>query len=133
MSDINSTIIVGRLTRDIELKYTTRGTAIGKMGIAVNESVKKNEVWENEVSFFNITIIGKMAESLRPYLLKGTQIGIQGKLKQNRWEQNGQTKSSIDIIATSIQLLSSKGKAASNEGKQQENNINAGYEDDIPF
>lgn len=133
MSDINSTIIVGRLTKDIELKYTTRGTAIGKMGIAVNESVKKNEVWENEVSFFNITIIGKMAESLRPYLLKGTQIGIQGKLKQNRWEQNGQTKSSIDIIATSIQLLSSKGKAASNEGKQQENNINAGYEDDIPF
>lgn len=133
MSDINSTIIVGRLTRDIELKYTTRGTAIGKMGIAVNESVKKNEVWENEVSFFNVTIFGQMAESLRPYLLKGTQIGIQGKLKQNRWEQNGQTKSSIDIIATSIQLLSSKGKPVGNEGKQQENNINAGYEDDIPF
>lgn len=133
MGDINSIILVGRLTRDIELKYTTKGTAIGKMGIAVNESVKKNEVWENEVSFFNVTIFGQMAESLRPYLLKGSQIGIQGKLKQNRWEQNGRAKSSIDIIATSIQLLGSKGKPAGNEEKQQADNINAGYEDDIPF
>lgn len=133
MSDINSIIIVGRLTRDIELKYSTKGTAIGKMGIAVNESVKKNEVWENEVRFFNVTIFGQMAESLRPYLLKGTQIGIQGKLKQNRWEQNGQARSSIDIIATSIQLLGSKEKPAGSKEKQQGNNINADYEDDIPF
>lgn len=108
MADINSVIIVGRLTRDIEIKYTNSGTEIGKLGIAVNRRVKKNDQWTEEVSFFDVTVWGKTAEALQPYLTKGKQIGVDGELRQNRWEQEGQKRSRVEISANNIQLLGSK-------------------------
>lgn len=118
MSDINSVVLVGRLTRDIEIKYTTSGMAIGKFSMAINKRVKKNDQWVDDVNFFDITVFGKIAESLQPYLTKGKQVGIQGELTQNRWEKDGQKFSKVEVIAQNIQLLGGGEKGQSKEADQ---------------
>lgn len=140
MSDINSVILIGRLVRDAELKYINSGTAISKISIAVNRSVKKNDQWTDEVSFFDVTIWGKTAENLSQYLKKGTQIGVQGELVQNRWtDSDGKNHSKVEITAGNIRLLGSKQK--SEESKPEENwkpieksEVSTdNFTDDIPF
>lgn len=110
--DMNNLNIVGRLTADCKIK--TVGTlTIGEFSIAVNDIVKRANGYEDEVSFFNVSIFGKLAENLSQYLLKGKRIGVTGKLKQNRWsDQAGNNQSRIIIIGNEIQLLESKGTTA---------------------
>jgi single-strand DNA-binding protein len=105
MSDLNLVSIIGRLTRDVELKYTTTGTAIAELSIACNRSVKRGESWETDVSYFDATMYGRMAEGLKPYLTKGKMVAIIGHLKQDRWEKNGQKFSKLRIEVEELQLL----------------------------
>lgn len=140
MNDYNHVGIIGRLTRDVELTYLNTGTALAKMSIATNRSIKQNDEWKDEVSFFNVILWGKRAEALSTYLLKGKQILIAGTLKQNRWEKDGQTRSRVEIVADRIQLLGGK-KQDKNQGERQEQEekehktetADDGFEDDIPF
>ena len=116
MSDINCISIVGRLTRDIELKYTNSGTAIGKAAIAVNRYFNK----EKEVSYFDFTIWGKLAESLAAYLKKGIRIGIVGELVQQRWvTKESEKRSKIEINVRAVQLLDSNYKDAPSKEKDE--------------
>ncbi|MDA3812370.1 MAG: single-stranded DNA-binding protein [Spirochaetaceae bacterium] len=139
--DINEVILIGRLTRDMELQYTNTGWAIGKMSIAVNKRKKSGETWEDRANFFDVSLFGKRAESLAQYLLKGTQIAVTGNLNQNRWEQDGSKRSRVVIEASGIQLLGSKSDSHSSPGnseKQQTSNEGnqpkkERFEDDIPF
>lgn len=103
--DINHVILVGRLTRDVELKYTQSGSAIASMGLAVNRRRKQGEEWVDEANFFDVTMWGRSAEGLSPYLKKGTRIGVDGELRQNRWQQDGQNRSKVEIVASNVQLL----------------------------
>lgn len=105
MTDTNSIVIIGRLTRDVELKQLNSGVAVAKFSIAVNRSVKKGDVYEVEASFFDVELWGRMADALQPYLLKGKQVGITGHLKQERWTQDGQNRSKVIILAESLQLI----------------------------
>lgn len=111
MTDINHVLVIGRLTRDFGADprtffYTTGGTACAKVSIAVNRSVKQSDgQWTDEVSFFDVTIWGKTAENLKPYLVKGKQIAVDGYLKQDRWQKDGQNFSKVNIVANSVQLL----------------------------
>jgi single-strand DNA-binding protein len=105
MADINKVTLIGRLTRDSELRYTEGGTPVSKFSVAVNRSVKRGDTWEDEVSFFDVVLWGKMAVSVNQYLLKGKQVGIDGELRQERWEQNGQYRSRVEIVANKVQLL----------------------------
>lgn len=115
MADINRTVIIGRLTRDAEVTYTPGGTAIAKMSIAVNRSVKGPDgKWMDEANYFDVQVFGKQAEALKPYLLKGKQIGVDGYLKQDRWEKDGQKFSKVTINANDIELLTPKGNNQSN-------------------
>ncbi len=114
MNDMNNVVLVGRLTKDSELKYTTSGTVMGFFSLAVNRSVKKNEKWVDEASYIDCVIFGKTAETMSKFLVKGQQACIQGELRQNRWEQDGQAKSKIDIIVNQVQLLGKKPDGASN-------------------
>ena len=130
MAEINSVTLVGRLTKDEELKYTPGGMAVGTLSLAINRRVKKNQEWVDEANYFEVVIFGKEAESLQPYLKKGKQIGVSGFLKQERWvdQQTGQKRSAVKIVKTDIQLLGGK------DGGQQ----NAGYDnsynpDEDPF
>ena len=103
--DLNNVFLVGRLTRDMELSYTANGYPIGKFSIAVNRRRKNGEQWEDEVNFFDLVLWGKRAEALQRYLLKGTQIAVQGQLRQDRWEQDGQKRSRVLVELSNIQLV----------------------------
>ncbi len=128
MTDINKVFLIGRLTRDLgsnqyDFAYTSSGTAKADISIACNRSVKRGEEWQEDVSFFDITIWGKTAENLKPYLLKGKQVAVSGFLKQDRWEKNGQKFSKLSITAEDVQLLGGKNEGGSgNSGSYQNDN-----------
>jgi single-strand DNA-binding protein len=139
MADINQVVLVGRLTRDAELKYTNTGTAVCKMSIAINRRRKSNDQWIDEASFFDIVLWGKMGEALSQYLVKGKQVGVVGELRQNKWEQDGQPRSKVEVVASTLQLLGGR-----SGGSKPERDDDAGtvsfpaenkddFEDDIPF
>lgn len=107
-NDINTVILIGRLTHDIgerDFAYLSNGTARANVSIAVNRSRKNGEQWVDEVSYFDVTIWGKSAENLKPYLTKGKQICVDGYLKQDRWEKDGQKFSKVAVVANTVQLL----------------------------
>lgn len=105
MRDINVVVLVGRLTRDSELKYTKSGMPIARFSIAVNRSRKQDDQWVDETSFFDIDFWGKGAEAVNRYLTKGQQVGVEGELKQDRWEQDGQPRSKVIVNASNVRLM----------------------------
>jgi single-strand DNA-binding protein len=100
--DLNSVNIIGRLTRDAELKYTNEGKAVSNFSIAVHK--RKTEGCE-DTDYFDVTVWNKHAESVHPYLVKGKMVCIEGRLRQNRWTHDGQNKSRVEIAASYIQFL----------------------------
>lgn len=102
-NDINSVVLIGRLTRDSELRYTSAGTAVGRFTLAVNRYAGPNK--SDEVSFIDCAVWGKQAEAVNPYLSKGKQVAVQGELRQSRWEQDGQNRSKIEVSVVNLQLL----------------------------
>ena len=117
MADINHVVLVGRLTRDAELKYTASGQAVCKFSIAVNRRRKNGDQWEDEANYFDIVLWGRQGESLNQYLLKGKTVGVDGELRQDRWQQDGQNRSKVEIVANNIQLLG--GSPGSGQGGSQ--------------
>ncbi len=128
MADINHVVLVGRLTRDAELRYTSSGIAVCNFAVAVNRRKKTGDEWSEETSFFDVVLWGRQGETLNQYLVKGKQVAIDGELRQNRWEQDGQTRSRIEIIANNLQLLGGgQGQSSQNQqGSQQRQGGNAG-------
>lgn len=132
MTDNNVVSINGRLVREAELRFSTSGTVILRFSIAVNRSVKKGDKWEDEASFFDCAMFGKMAEGVSKYLGKGKQVSIIGELVQNRWEKDGQSRSKVEIIVNKLQLLGSKDDSNQSYQKQEQQGPES-FEDDIPF
>jgi single-strand DNA-binding protein len=154
-ADINHVVLVGRLTRDAELKSIASGQAVCKFSIAVNRSKKNGEQWEDEPNFFDVVLWGRRGEALHQYLNKGKLVGVDGELRQDRWQQDGQNRSKVEIVANNIQLLgggpgggggsssgSSFGGSNNSHAQQQGQNWQAqngnapaddGFADDIPF
>jgi len=131
--DINTVTVVGRVTRDAELSYVASGTAKCEFAIATNRRVKKGDQWSDEASFFDLTLWDKQAESLNKYLVKGTQVAVQGELRQDRWEKDGQKHSKTQVFVNSIQLLGGgkrEGSVAPAEAGGRPSEV---YNDDIPF
>lgn len=121
MTDTNRVILVGRVTRDVgsderSFGYVgASGTARANVGLAVSRNRKDaSGQWVEDTSFFDITVWGKTAENLKPYLTKGKQILIEGYLKQDRWEKDGQKYSKVNIIADNVQLLGGKNSGGGN-------------------
>lgn len=132
--DLNSVILIGRLTRDAELKYTSGGMAVCKFAIAVNRRRKQGEQWVDEASFFDIVLWGKSGESLNQYLVKGKQVAVEGELHQNRWEQDGQNRSKIVINADSVQLLGGdkNTQGSGSDARNSPSRASQGYSDAQP-
>jgi single-strand DNA-binding protein len=140
MSEINQVTIIGRMTRDGELKYTNAGTAVLNGSVAVNKRIKKGEEWTEEANYFDFTLWGKQAEGLSRFLVKGKQIGINGELQQKRWEQDGQKRSKVEIRAITVQLLGGKDDSQGGESQRQatpksspSHQTDTWADDDIPF
>jgi single-strand DNA-binding protein len=115
MASYNRVVIVGNLTRDVELRYTPSGTAVTDIALAVNDRIKKNDQWVDEVNFSDVTLWGRTAEVAGEYLSKGSSVLIEGKLKQDRWEQEGKTRSKVKIVGEKMQMLSSRNSGGSGE------------------
>ena len=144
MADINHVVLVGRLTRDAALKFTGSGLAICEFSIAINRRVKNGDTWTDEAHFFDITLFGKQGEAVSQYMTKGTQVAVEGELRLDRWEQDGQKRSKIKIVANNLQLLGGRGSGGgdraprggdSGEGQAPRDPGGAAraFEDDIPF
>ena len=143
-TDVNHVVLIGRLTKDLGVDersfgYVGNGQARANVSIAVNRSHKVGEEWKDEASYFDVTIWGKQAENLKPYLTKGKQICIDGYLKQDRWEKDGQKFSKVSIVANNVQLLGGKSEGGAPVGGaprfQPVNNAapaNGGYSNPYP-
>jgi len=158
MSDLAVAVIVGRLTRDAELKYTNSGQAVCHFSVATGSRRKKGDQWVEESSFWDVDLWGKQGESINQYLTKGKLVAVEGSMRQDKWEQDGQTRSKIQITANTVQLLGSSSgggqgggsyerpeasrpqasrpaSGAPAQAQKNEGNVPAGDEftDDIPF
>jgi single-strand DNA-binding protein len=129
MADLNHVVLIGRLTRDAELKSIASGQSVCKFSIAVNRRRKNGDQWEDEPNFFDIVVWGRQGESLHQYLVKGKMVGVDGELRQDRWQQDGQNRSKVEIVANYLQLLGGNpGSGGSySGGSSGGNHGNSGY------
>jgi single-strand DNA-binding protein len=152
MADLNHVVLIGRLTRDAEIKSIASGQSVCKFSIAVNRRKKNGDQWEDEPNFFDVVVWGRQGESLHQYLVKGKMVGVDGELKQDRWQQDGQNRSKVEIVANNLQLLggnpgsgggnytnsgNNQGSAPQGQGWQSQGGSAPAAEDtfadDIPF
>jgi len=116
---LNRVVLVGRLTRDPELRYTPNGIAVANFNIAVNRPFK-DQNGENQADFINGVVWRKQAENLANYMKKGNQIGIDGRIQTRTYEgQDGKTVYVTEVLAESIQFLESKGSSQGSQGGGQ--------------
>jgi single-strand DNA-binding protein len=109
MASYNRVILIGNLTRDIELRYLSNQMAVTDIGLAVNDRRKNaNGEWIDEVSFIDVTVWGRTAEIMSEYLSKGSPVFIEGRLKQDTWEQDGQKRSKLKVVCEKMQLIGAK-------------------------
>jgi single-strand DNA-binding protein len=139
MTDLNHVVVIGRLTKSLDdsnFGYLQSGTARANISLAVNRSRKDGDQWVDDVSFLDVTIWGKTAENLKPYLQKGKQVAIDGYLKQDRWEKDGQKFSKVYIVANSVQLINNTSNSENSNKEvateQQVQGVSSAF-DDIMF
>jgi len=118
MSSMSIAVIVGRLTRDSELKYTSGGSPIAKFSVATNHRKKEGDRWVDESDFWEVELWGKQGESLNQYLTKGKLVAIEGQMRQDKWEQEGVKRLKVVVNAETVQLLSSKSSEDSHSSTQ---------------
>lgn len=110
-ADLNRVTLVGRLTRDPELRHTAGGQAICSMRLAVTSRGRdEGGNWTDKSNFFDVTVFGRQAETSTNYLAKGRRIGVDGRLSWREWEaQDGGKRQSVEVIANDIFFLDSRG------------------------
>ena len=110
MANFNRVILLGNITRDIEIKYLQSGTAVTEIGMAINDRRKgQNGEWIEETVFVDVTLWGRTAEVAGEYLGKGSPVLIEGRLKLDTWEKEGQKHSKLRVVGERMQMLGSKG------------------------
>ena len=126
MADINHVVLVGRLTRDAELKYTQGGAAVCKFSIAINRRRKNGEEWVEEANYFDIVLWGRQGEALNQYLVKGKQVAVEGEQQMNNGNRETYQRSNAPSAYQARQNT-----PPSNDGYEADFD-NANY-DNIPF
>lgn len=110
MSSYNRVILIGNVTRDVDLRFTPAGTAVTEIGLAVNDRRKGQDgEWVEETTFVDVTLWGRTAEVASEYVKKGSPLFIEGKLKLDQWEKDGQKQYKLRVVGDRMQLLGSKG------------------------
>lgn len=137
MPELNHVFLVGRLTRDPDLRYTPNGTAVCKLGLAVSRYYSSREGEKKEETLFiNVTIWDKHAEFCGQHLRKGRPVLVEGSLRSNEWEdkQTGQKRTTIEVRATRVQQLDWADREAPPErADAPKPSDEPPVEDDIPF
>ena len=149
MASYNRVILMGNFTRDVDLRSTQSGTPVADIGLAVNDR-RKNPAgeWIEETTFVDVTLWGKTAEVAAQYLGKGSPVLIEGRLKLDKWESDGEKRSKLKVVAERMQMLGSgngqKKTAAADEPTNAETVASvpenqtviigaSTSEDDVPF
>jgi single-strand DNA-binding protein len=117
MANFNRVILMGNITRDIELKYTPSGLAVTDIGLAVNDK-RKNQAgeWIEETTFVDVTLWGRTAEVAGEFLSKGSPIFIEGRLKLDTWETDGQKRSKLRVVGERMQMVGGRGQGGGGGG-----------------
>ena len=133
-ANFNRVILAGNLTRDIELRETPQGTPVTDASIAVNERRKQGDDWVDETSFVDLTLWGRTAENAAEYLSKGSSVLVEGKLKQDSWQnESGEKRTKLKVVVDRLQFLDSpKGSSAQGKTEKVQSAATSG-KDDIPF
>jgi single-strand DNA-binding protein len=141
--DINRVTLVGRLTRDPEIRHLPSGSAVLQLGLAVNGRQRDDAGnWIDKPNFFDVKVFGNQAEMLAQHLSKGRRIGVDGRLDWSSWEaQDGTKRSKVEVVAQSVQFLDSRMEAEGGGERQfvpagaaqDADFAPAGTDDDIPF
>ena len=116
MASFNKVILMGNLTRDPEMRYTPSGTAIAKLGMAINRYWRNQDgQQQEETTFVDVDAFGRQAETIGQYLKKGRPIMVEGRLKLDQWDdkQTGQKRSKMGIVLENFQFLDSRGEGGS--------------------
>lgn len=111
MADFNRVVLVGRLTKDPELRYVSSGTAVCEISLATGRKWKDaSGQQKEETDYIDINVWGKQGENVNQYMKKGSQMLVEGRLNQDRWEDKatGQKRSKINVVADLVQFLDSK-------------------------
>lgn len=110
MASFNRVILLGNVTRDIEVKYLQSGMAVTEIGLAVNDRRKNQQgEWIEETTFVDVTMWGRTAEVAGEYLGKGSPVLIEGRLKLDTWETDGQKRSKLRVVCERMQMVGTKG------------------------
>lgn len=148
-SDLNRVILIGRLTRDPELRYTPSGTAVASFSLANNRSYAVTGEKKDQVSYFDCIAWAKLGEIITEYCKKGHRIAVEGRLQQRRWDdQDGKKRTKVEVVIENFQFLTGKGQAddysadlagTPDQGFEQSRGKAGGFDDnpfsddDIPF
>lgn len=143
MAGLNKVFLMGNLTRDPELRYVPSGTPVATFGLAVNRRfVTQHGEKKDEVCFVRVVVFGKQAESCSQHLNKGRLVFIEGRLQYRSWEQEGQKRSMLDIVADRVQFLGGPKPASGgediSEGSKQEvaegvGSVDLKSDEEVPF
>ena len=121
---MNKVILSGRLTKDVELRYTANNTPVGGFSLAVDRRVKQGE--EKQADFINCVVWGKLAETASKYLSKGSKILIEGRLQTSVWESEGKRNYKTEVIVEGFEFLDTKKKEGQAQGFTE-------TDDELPF
>lgn len=107
MADLNRVTLIGRLTKDPELRHTASGDPVCSMRLAVNARARdENGQWGDKPNFFDVVVFGRQAENASTYLAKGRRVGIDGRLSWREWQaQDGGRRQSVEVIANDMMFL----------------------------
>ena len=144
-SGINKVILVGNLGQDPEVKYTAGGAAVTTLSLATSESWKDKDTGQDQekTEWHRVVLWRRLAEIAGEYLKKGSKVYIEGQLQTRKWEQDGQTRYTTEVVGRDMQFLDSRGNTSSDNSSSYEDvNQDMGSEnlpdsgitdDDIPF
>jgi single-strand DNA-binding protein len=127
MSTYSKVVILGTVTRDIDLRHTPSGMAVCDVGLAVNDRVKVNGEYKEEASFVDCSMFARTAEVASEYLGKGSQCLVEGRLKQDNWtDKDGGKRSKLKVLVDRLVLVGKKGDGDGQRGEP-------GGEEDVPW
>lgn len=131
--ELNKVLLVGRLTRDPELRQTNGGNPVASFGLASNTTFGSGDNKREDTLFVEVSIFGKQAEIVNTHLEKGRQIYVEGRLNLDSWEKDGQKRSRITVIADRFQFMGGRNEDSQNEAAPAAANAGSAGDDDLPF
>ena len=139
MASLNQVVLAGNVTKDIELRYSTKGTAVANLTLAISEKRKVGEEWKEETAFVDVNVWGSLAERCSQFLSKGKGAVVTGKLMTEKWEKDGKNYSKLSVLANNVQFLwgregeTSAPQRSKPPEQKPEPTVTRQNQDDIPF